>query len=88
MKEKETIEKTKEYLIKQNINFLTESLNYSYLKNGKLRNNETKSIYIISFLRTYEDENFDNDLCFLFIDSKTDEFLYIMNSHGYIEIEK
>jgi len=89
MTDQEIILKAKEYLKKVNINYIEESINEaSYTKEGKLRNSDIKPVYMISFLRTFDDPKAENDLCFLFVDAKTFDFLYIMTSHGYIEIEK
>lgn len=75
------------YLDKNNMSYDKKSMDsVIYQENGKIRGGLIKPVYFISyelFLKNYI-EGITNVVV---LDAKTEELLYIMTPHGYLEIE-
>jgi hypothetical protein len=87
MEKEKLILKVQKYLDKNNMSYDKKSMDsVIYQENGKIRGGLIKPVYFISyelFLKNYI-EGITNVVV---LDAKTEELLYIMTPHGYLEIE-
>lgn len=78
------IKKAKDYLIKNNLNFVEDSLDRCIEdQNSKLRGGLTGNVFIIPY-NTYINEELTQNFIYYSIDSE--KFLYIITPRGYIEM--
>ena len=88
MEKEKLIQKVQKYLDKNNMSYDKKSMDsVIYQENGKIRGGLVKPVYFISydlFLKDYL-EGITN---VAILDAKTEDLLYIMTPHGYLEIEK
>jgi hypothetical protein len=87
MEKEKLILKVQKYLDKNNMSYDKKSMDsVIYQENGKIRGGLIKPVYFISyelFLKNY----FEGITNVVVLDAKTEELLYIMTPHGYLEIE-
>lgn len=78
------IKRAKDYLIKNNLNFVEDSLDTCIEdQNSKLRGGLTGNVFIIPY-NTYINEEITQNFIYYSIDSE--KFLYIITPRGYIEM--
>ncbi|MFY8186899.1 MAG: hypothetical protein ACOVLC_02955 [Flavobacterium sp.] len=87
MEKEKLILQVQKYLDKNNMSYDKKSMDsVIYQENGKIRGGLIKPVYFISyelFLKNFI-EGVTNVAV---LDAKTEELLYIMTPHGYLEIE-
>ena len=87
MNKQEILQKIQEVIDRKKINYIKDSLKYlKYEKNGLVRDGTKKDLHLFSYYLNVESDNLI--LHTIFVDAKTNDLMYIITPHGYIEIEE
>ncbi|THD32150.1 hypothetical protein [uncultured Flavobacterium sp.] len=87
MNKQEILQKVQNVLDNKKINYIKNSLKYlKYEENGMARDGVKKNMHLICYYLDIQSDNLI--LHTVFVDAETDDLMYIITPHGYIEIEK
>ncbi len=86
MSKQEILKKVQKTIDNKKINYIENSLKYlKYEEDGLIRDGTKKDLHLVSYYLDIESDNLI--LHTVFVDAKTNDLLYIITPHGYIEIE-
>lgn len=90
MIEQELIEKVQDYLLETNTIFVDNSIKYNgFRENFKQIDGSEKSMYVVSFMATISNQQYDSDaFYFVHIDAKTNKLAYIIGPQSLEIIEE
>lgn len=90
MNKDELIDKVKDYLDKKGKKYYPNSLKYKgYRENFKQIDGSEKSVYVISYMVSISNQQYDNDsFYFVHIDAKTYKLAYIIGPQSVEMIEE
>lgn len=80
----------KKYLEQKNISYYTDSFNFKGLrKDVPQPDGGTRALYVVSYMASTSDNEFDSDVIFYaYFDKKTKQLSYIIGPQSYEKIEE